>query len=350
MSAPTIAAAWAAQHNNFNLMRLVAAWLVIYSHAWAITGAAGHDLMGTLTGFRSAGALAVDLFFVVSGFLIAASLGRNSVRGYLVSRGLRILPALIACVGLTTFVLGPLLTTAADYWSQPMTWNYFAVNASLLLSRFQLPGVFSTHPLDVVNGSLWTLPIEAKLYLLLMVAWLLGLLSPKRYTPLWALAMLTGCALAWQFGPWPDHIQKYAECTGFFITGSLLWVNRDRVRLYGWVVVALLAAFALLRGGPWAHLPYFGLLTYGALYLGLRVRLPMIRSTDFSYGLYLYGWPAQQLAWMLPWGKSIGGNILIASIIALTCAALSWFLIERPAMRLKKRWVARGPEASPVAA
>ena len=92
------------------------------------------------------------------------------------------------------------------------------------------------------------------------------------------------------------------------------------------------------------------LLTYGALYLGLRVRLPMIRSTDFSYGLYLYGWPAQQLAWMLPWGKSIGGNILIASIIALTCAALSWFLIERPAMRLKKRWVARGPEASPVAA
>lgn len=350
MSSPTIADAWAAQRNNFNLMRLVAAWLVIYGHAWAITGSSGHDLLAGLTGFRFAGAIAVDMFFVVSGFLITASLQRNSVRGYLISRGLRILPALIACVILTTFVLGPLLTSASDYWSQATTWNYFLINSSLVASRFQLPGIFTAHPLDVVNGSLWTLPIEAKLYLLLMVAWLLGLLAPSRYTPLWALAMLAGYVLAWYCSPLPDHIQKYAECTGFFITGSLLWVNRDRIRLSGWLVLGLFAAFALLRGGPWAHLPYFGLLTYATLYVGLRVRLPMIRSTDLSYGLYLYGWPAQQLAWMLPWGKSIAGNILIATAIGLSLAALSWFLIERPALRLKKRWVARGPQASPVAA
>lgn len=76
----------------------------------------------------------------------------------------------------------------------------------------------------------------------------------------------------------------------------------------------------------------------------------MIRHTDLSYGLYLYGWPAQQLAWMLPIGKTIAGNIVIATAIALSCAALSWFLVERPALRLKKRFVARGPEASPVAA
>ena len=350
MSSPTIAAAWAAQRNNFNLMRLVAAWLVIYGHAWAITGSSGQDLLAGLTGFRFAGAIAVDMFFVVSGFLITASLQRNSARGYLISRGLRILPALVACVVLTTFALGPMLTTAANYWSQATTWNYFLVNASLVASRFQLPGVFTTHPLDVVNGSLWTLPIEAKLYLLLMVAWMLGLLAPKRYTPLWALTLLVGYALAWFYWPLPDHIQKYAECTAFFITGSLLWVNRDRIRLNGWVVLGTLAAFAFLRGGPWAHLPYFGMLTYGTLYLGLRVRLPMIRGTDLSYGLYLYGWPAQQLAWMLPWGKSIIGNIIIATTVALTCAALSWFLIERPALRMKKRWVVRGPQASPVAA
>lgn len=349
MSSPTIAAAWATQRNNFNLMRLVAAWLVIYGHAWAITGTGGQDLLADLTGFRFAGAIAVDMFFVVSGFLIAASLQRNSVRGYLISRGLRILPALIACVVLTTFVLGPLLTSVSDYWSQATTWNYFLLNASLLASRFQLPGVFTAHPLDVVNGSLWTLPIEAKLYLLLMVAGQIGLLAPKRYTPLWALTLLVGYVLTLQYSPLPDHIQKYADCTAFFITGSLLWVNRDQIRLNGWVVLGLLAAFALLRGGPWAHLPYFGLLAYGTLYLGLQIRLPMIRHTDLSYGVYLYGWPAQQLAWMLPWGKSVAGNILIATAIALSLAALSWFLIERPALRLKKRWVARGPQASPVA-
>ena len=350
MTAPSIAEAWAGQRNNFNLMRLVAAWLVIYGHAHAITGIPGNDGIAWLTQLRSAGAVAVDMFFVVSGFLIAASLERNSVRGYLVSRGLRILPALLVCVALTTFVLGPLLSTAADYWRQPTTWNYLLVNTSLLLSRFQLPGVFETHPLDVVNGSLWTLPNEAKLYLLLLFAWLLGLLSPKRCTPLWALAMLGGYALARHYWPLPDHIQKYAECTAFFITGSLLWVNRERIRLSGWLVLALVAAFAVLRGTDWSHLPYFGLITYGTLLLGLRLRLPMIRHTDLSYGLYLYGWPAQQLAWTLPIGKTIAGNIVIATLIALGCAALSWFLVERPALRLKKRFVARGPEASPVAA
>ena len=350
MTPPSIAQAWAGQRNNFNLMRLLAAWMVIYGHAHAVTGIAGSDGIGWLTQLRGAGAVAVDMFFVISGFLIAASLERNSVRGYLVSRGLRILPALVVCVALTTFVLGPLLTTASDYWRQPVTWNYFLVNASLLLSRFQLPGVFEGHPLDVVNGSLWTLPNEAKLYVLLMIAWLLGLLAPRRYTPLWALAMLAGYALAWRYWPLPDHIQKYGECTAFFITGTLLWVNRARVPLSGWAVLGSLVAFAALRGTNWSHLPYFALLTYGTLWLGLCVRLPMIRHTDLSYGLYLYGWPAQQLAWMLPAGRTIAGNIIIATVIALACAALSWLLVERPALRLKKRFVARGPAASPVAA
>ena len=346
----TIADAWAGDRNNFNLMRLVAAWLVIYGHAHAITGLPGHDGIAWLTQLRAAGAVAVDMFFAVSGFLIAASLERNTVRGYLVSRGLRILPALLACVALTTLVLGPLLTTTADYFTQAQTWDYLLVNASLLLSRFHLPGVFTGHPTDVVNGSLWTLPNEARLYVLLLIAWLLGLLAPKRYTLLWLLAMVAGYALAWRYWPLPDHIQKYGECAAFFTTGALLWVNRDRIRLSGGVVVGSLACFALLRGTTWSHLPYFGLLTYGTLYLGLRVRLPRIRRHDLSYGLYLYGWPAQELAWMLPAGKSVAGNIVIATVIALACAAMSWWLVERPALRWKKRWVARAPEASPVGA
>ena len=350
MSAPTIADAWGGPRNNFNLMRLVAAWLVIYGHAHAITGIPGNDGVAWITGFRAAGAVAVDMFFVLSGFLIAASLARNSVRGYLASRALRILPALLACVALTTFVLGPLLTTDPGYWRAPKTWNYLVVNASLLLSRFQLPGVFGAHPSDVVNGSLWTLPQEARLYVLLLLAWLAGLLAPRRYAALWALAMVGGYALARHAWPLPDHIQKYAECTAFFITGTLLWVERARIRLSGWAVLAMAGAFAAVRGTPWAHLPYFVLLAYGTLWLGLRVPLPQLRQTDLSYGLYLYGWPAQQLAWLLPAGKSIAGNIAIATLIALACAALSWHLVERPALRLKKRFVARGPKASPVAA
>jgi peptidoglycan/LPS O-acetylase OafA/YrhL len=226
MTAPTIASAWAEPRNNFNAMRLVAAWLVIYGHAWAITGSSGQDMLASLTAFRFAGAIAVDMFFVLSGFLIAASLQRHNVRGYLISRGLRILPALVVCVGVTTFILGPLLSTSANYWAQATTWHYFLINATLVVSRFQLPGVFTAHPLDVVNGSLWTLPIEAKLYLLLLIAWMLGLLAPKRYTPLWALTIVIGCTLAWRTSPLPDHLHHRQLAVDQSRTYSALGLDR----------------------------------------------------------------------------------------------------------------------------
>ncbi|MEF9978673.1 MAG: acyltransferase, partial [Thermomonas sp.] len=160
----TLADAWSSGRNNFNLIRLFAAWLVIYGHAWAITGSAGGDIVTWLTQFKFAGGVAVDVFFFISGFLIAASLERNDVRSYLASRALRILPALVACVALSVFVLGPLLTTATEYWRDPRTWDYLWANATLWSTRYGLPGVFASLPRDAVNGSLWTLPIEARLY------------------------------------------------------------------------------------------------------------------------------------------------------------------------------------------
>jgi len=349
LPAPTIAAAWAGGRNNFNLIRLVAAWLVIYGHAWAITASPGGDLVSSLTRFKFAGGVAVDVFFVVSGFLIAASLERNSARGYLASRALRILPALVVCVALCVFVLGPLLTTSPGYWRHPDTWRYLWTNASLWSNAYFLPGVFEGLPDHAVNGSLWTLPIEGRLYVALLVASLMGVLTPRRYTPAWAIAIGTAYAVAAWRHPLPDHLANYAWCTAFFITGTLFWVVRERMPLDGRLVIALLALAAIGRGTWWFHLPYFALVCYGTLWLALAPKLPMIRHTDLSYGLYLYGWPAAQLVQQ----HSPGGALHNASwttLLALALAAGSWFLVERPALRLKKRFVARAPEASPVAA
>jgi len=184
----TLADGWNSGHNHFNGIRLVAAWLVIYGHAWAITGAPGGDLLAQATAFKFAGGIAVDMFFVISGFLIAASLQRNSLRGYLSSRALRILPALVACVALSVFVLGPLLSSAPDYWRDASTWRYLWSNATLYRAEFFLPGVFDALPQRAVNGSLWTLPIEASLYVLLLIAGVLGVIDARRYLVPWALA------------------------------------------------------------------------------------------------------------------------------------------------------------------
>jgi peptidoglycan/LPS O-acetylase OafA/YrhL len=128
----------------------LAAWLVIYGHAWAITGSAGGDLVTQLTQFKFAGGVAVDVFFFISGFLIAASLERNDTRGYLASRALRILPALIVCVSLSVFVLGPLLTSSADYWRDPRTWRLPVGQWHPVVHRYDLPGVFESlpHPVE----------------------------------------------------------------------------------------------------------------------------------------------------------------------------------------------------------
>jgi peptidoglycan/LPS O-acetylase OafA/YrhL len=350
-TAPTLAEAWAGERNNFNLMRLVAAWLVVYGHAWAITATPGQDLVLWLTQFKFAGSVAVDMFFVISGFLIAASLQRNSIGSYLASRALRIAPGLAVCVALSAFVLGPMLSTAADYWHRPEVWRYFWTNASLTSNTYFLPGVFEGLPRTAVNGSLWTLPIEARLYLALMFAGLLGVLTPRRYTPLWLLTLACGYAWARWRAPLPEWLANYAWCVAFFISGTALWIHRARVRLSRWWLLGLLLAAGITRGGPWFHIPYYLLLCYGTLFLAFVPRLPMIRHNDLSYGLYLYGWPSQQLVeqFIAP-GGTVSRNIAWATALALLMAAGSWFLVERPALRLKKRFGTRSPAASPAVA
>ena len=343
---PTIAACWDTGRNNFNLLRLVAAWLVVYGHAWAITGTPGTDLVGRLTQFKFAGGVAVDMFFVISGFLIAASLQRNRLRDYLASRALRILPALIACVLLTVLLLGPLLSTSADYWRQPQTWRYLWANASLWSSEFALPGVFDTLPRPAVNGSLWTLPIEARLYLALVLAGVLGVLTPRRYTPAWLLTLAGVYAYAAVRHPLPEYLVNDIWCAACFVTGTALWLNRARVRLSWVALLALVVIAALTRGTPWFHLPYFALVCYGTLFIAVLPRLPRIRHHDLSYGLYLYGWPAAQLVQQFSPGGPLH-NVAWATPLALALAAGSWFVVERPALGFKRRIGARTPPAAP---
>jgi peptidoglycan/LPS O-acetylase OafA/YrhL len=338
--------AFASGRNHFNLMRLFAAWLVIYSHSWAITGNTGVDHFAKLTLFKSAGALAVDVFFIISGFLVAASFQRNALRDFLLARALRIYPALIVCVVLTVFVLGPWLTTSSGYWSDAKTWRYLWANASLWRAEFWLPGVFAAMPRTAVNGSLWTLPIEGRLYVALTIAGLTGMLAPRRFLPAWALAIAGACAFAWLRAPLPEHLAYLLWVTAFFITGTLFWVWRARIRLSWWGLLALIGIAVATRGNAWFAPVYFALVVYATFCLAFLPRLPRIEHTDLSYGLYLYGWPMQQLA-MLLGATTLLTNTLTATALALACAALSWFLIERPALGLKRRWFQRSSTQRP---
>lgn len=336
--------------DNLLLLRLLAASLVIYAHSYAINGTPGATDIVTRSGIGIyAGSIAVYLFFVVSGFLVTGSwLRRQALGAFLASRALRIVPAYAACLAGSALVLGPLVTSLprGDYFAHEETWRYVWHNLTFPLDmQWTLPGVFADHPRPAVNGSLWTLPAEVRVYLWLAVFGVLGLLlRPSR--ALLALVLLV--ALAQATGSLPLLLVKdFLPMAACFALGGLAWLLRRMLPLNPWWLLGLLAmAFAL--HGTEHYLPAFLLaLAYGALWFAYVPKgfLWFNRVGDYSYGLYLWGFPMQQLAVHLFDRPTPTQISLFAWPTALLLAVVSWHLLEKPLLSLRRR----RPGADPAA-
>ncbi|MFM0557513.1 acyltransferase, partial [Paraburkholderia sediminicola] len=171
--------------NNFDFLRFVAALIVIVGHSYSAIGR--HQPVIFSVRLATYG---VMIFFAISGYLIAGSwINQPSFLPYIAKRMLRIFPALVVLILLTTFVAGPILTTLPlhDYIFNPCTSLY--LRNILLFINYRLDGVFANLPLAYsVNGSLWSLPAEFAMYLLAPAL----LLFPTRKTAV----IVTGIAMA----------------------------------------------------------------------------------------------------------------------------------------------------------
>ncbi|MEQ1833950.1 MAG: acyltransferase [Candidatus Eisenbacteria bacterium] len=337
--------------NNFNLLRLCAAALVLVSHSWPLTATPGEPLEA-FAGF-SLGHLGVDLFFVVSGFLVTGSLlARPSLRAFGRARALRIFPALAASAFGTALVLGPLVTElpVARYFSDPGTWRYAFQNSVTwpLGVYWWLPGVFAHQPGGpAVNGALWSLPWELTLYVLLA---LLGATLLRGRTPrAWfggtvfaiAAAATAGHGLNEAMGlTHRFELVQGLRFVALFFTAGALQCYRHRIRLDGpWFVAALLALPGVLwlRGG--AHALYPLLLGYVTLWLAVvpgGVLRRYNRLGDYSYGLYLWQFPLQQCV-VLKWPGLTPLELMLMSLpAALLVAVLSWHFVESRALAFKE--------------
>jgi hypothetical protein len=147
--ANTIAALLHGRDNNFNLIRFIAASAVLLDHCFALVAPdqaanAFIDVEGL-----GIGRLAVDVFFIVSGFLVTRSvMTQPTLVDYAVARFLRLFPALLAACIFIAFVLGPLVTLASwhDYFTDPRVWLFVPLTASLVTHSMTLPGVFDSVP------------------------------------------------------------------------------------------------------------------------------------------------------------------------------------------------------------
>jgi peptidoglycan/LPS O-acetylase OafA/YrhL len=331
--------------NNFDAIRFVAATLVIYAHAYAVSGHANDERLAGLTGFIGFGSLAVEIFFLVSGYLITRSLmQRDNLIDFAEARVLRIFPALVVCCAISVFILGLLVTTlpAREYLTHRLTWSYFLQNGSLFSVHWVLPGVFETNILkSVVNGSLWTLPIEFKMYAA-MFGLGIGSIVIKRYRAA-LFTLLIGGYLVFSFATQSTQLASHTSdapepLIAFFLIGALFYLTRKYVPVSTTLALALWGALLLARGTFLAVPLYYATLSYSLLAIAFDTTFQMHRFAkhgDFSYGLYLYGFPVKQTVILIAGNMSSNRLFLIAFPITLVLAWLSWKFIEAPSLTRK---------------
>lgn len=336
--------------NNFNLIRFLAASLVLYSHCFPLSGHGDDEPLYSLVGF-SWGGVAVDVFFATSGFLIARSFfERRSLLGFAWARILRIYPALMVAVLFCALIVGGLFTThgLASYLSDPQTRDYILAN-SALLSRphYSLPGVFADNPFkDVVNGSIWTLPYEVRLYVRLAVIGLILVYAQKyvgrqflrrAFLSIAVVSILLNIYYHFE----SDSSEHFVRFSSTFFAGAAFYLYRDRVPLSGTLCLVLAVLLPVSTLHPDLFFILYSLsLPYLILYLAYvpsgAIR-QFNRIGDYSYGIYIYAFPVQQSVVAIFPQISIYALAALSFAITLVFAIASWHGIEKRCLRMKGR-------------
>lgn len=339
--------------NVYDALRLLAAFLVLVSHGWTLLGLEDHDFVWRATrGGFSASWLGLAIFFSLSGFLIDRS--AQSSRGwrtFVRKRFLRLWPGLATVVLLTVLVLGPVVTrfSPSTYFAMPSTWFYLAC-LTIWGMRWKLPGAFSENPYPEVNGSLWTLPYEATLY---AFSWLVrSRISRNAFRfGLLALFLLALLAREWvhprlealAFRPFLLSLHHLLDFGLFYLAGSCLSRFSDfRRSLWVLLLVGAIAWSLALTEPELRKALDFIVLPLGAVLIGslpLRPLDRIARFGDFSYGLYIWGFPVQQcLVHFAGAGNLTPTSLAVWGLcLTLPISVASWHLVEKPALARKDR-------------
>jgi len=333
--------------NNFTLIRLIAAYAVLFAHSYGLAlGRPGQDAVTRWVKMwwgQSLGELAVTVFFVVSGFLVGGSyLHRNNALTFVEARVLRIFPALFLAVLLSVFVVGWYATTMdkIDYLRSPVIWDYVRHNLWLLGGvKYQLPGVFEGNPrTSAVNGSLWTLPLELRMYIMVLILGVVGILKRQHLFNFLAVALvLVFLAKEKSWLTLPPLYSKHLYLVVAYIVGMFLYVNRKHIPLNVVVLTTVVTVMLVFHDTSlWMPVKIMGL-GYVLLFIALHpaVRLPNLdRWGDISYGVYVFAFPIQQLI-VKDVTRSPLEVLLYSTLVVVPLSMMSWHFVEKPALRLK---------------
>jgi len=332
--------------SGFDYMRLLLAVSVVTMHTVIVSYGQLTEIAMWQSPLRPVLRLILPMFFALSGFLVAGSLERCRTIGmFLGLRVIRIFPALTVEVVLSALLLGPIFTTLP--LSQYFSGHEFRIYFLNVLGdiHYNLPGVFLTNPFPRrINGQLWTVPFELYCYATLTVLALLGAFKRRWLTPAGGVVLTiaylvrerlhAGTVMPMVTGPLPGVM--LVVC---FIFGVSLFLYREKI-VYsrGWGAAALLVSAVLVGYTPYGEYVAPAVIAYLTVALGLTNphRLKVVQGADYSYGLFLYGYPIQQsIAALGPWTHHWYLNAVGTLAIGTVVAAMSWHWIEKPASRLR---------------
>jgi peptidoglycan/LPS O-acetylase OafA/YrhL len=335
------------QQNNFDFLRVFAALCVTFAHSFNHVYPQFTEPLYALSGGRLTFAdIGLCIFFSVSGFLIVKSAHQSvSFKNYIWKRLLRIQPMLVLLCLLTVFVLGPLFTVLStkEYFFNGHTWTYFRNIMPLFGLQFNLPGVFESFAGEKgVNGSLWTLIVEERLYLLVAVVYFA--VQQKRSVLSGVVILFNSAYFTSILRPgfgipfFEGHALFYAV---LFLNAGLYfqWYNNS-AKQNNWYIMAS----ALLIMASWflPGLHFLHVVAVPVLVIGLATKKTMLSKAgkygDFTYGIYIFSFPVQQ---MLSTSAAAGSNPYklfgLTLLFVLPAAIISWHFVEKKMLLLKNK-------------
>jgi peptidoglycan/LPS O-acetylase OafA/YrhL len=331
--------------NNFTALRIGFALLIVYGHAMMlpvglpVTGAWAVVVDGAVQ-------YALDGFFILSGYMLTASLMRGArLSDFAAARVLRIFPGLIAAVLVCWLIVGPMETALSlpDYFSRAETWFFPVAMIGQINPQAELPGVFDSHAMAAMDAPLWTIRYELACY---------GGAGLMAVAGLWRRArgvlVLAGVAVLWSVieaiapyqGPVDDSLFAAARFGGAFMVGAAFFALRDRIALGAGPVLAFAGAALVLSSTPLAMVTGQIAMAHLCMWLGFA-RIPgraggAVREVeDISFGVYILHWPAGQI--LMNTFEGVQTPVLFA-MMAVSAILLGWLMrvgVEKPALTLR---------------
>lgn len=289
------------------------------------------------------GATSVEVFFIISGFLIFYShIEKKSIKYYIDKRIRRILPPYITVVILCT-IAGIFMTQLSikDYLSNNETYKYLFTNLGFLnFLQPTLPGVFEANPITAVNGSLWTMKIEVMFYISVpFIFWIL-----KKYNKLNVMVLIFLIAITYDYCFTKLYEQtnnnfyllirkQFGSQLIYFYSGTFILLYFETFIKYLNFLFPIAIIICCLEN--YFFLGYLKPLALATIIIGFAYNLKYLnylkKYDNISYGMYLYHFPATQvIVYYLSPHCNIYITFILSLLLTVIISLISWFFIEKP--------------------